>query len=142
LTLANFRIEKSPAPLAHLKDTPLAQTIEPIAKQARNFDPSNGQKLNILTLANIRIEKSPAPLAYLKDTPLVQTTELIAKQARIFDPPNGQRGYINCKQHISLPLLKELSVATEEIQRESKLQSCLRNPSAIWQKLVSLQTVF
>jgi len=105
--------------LAHLKDTPLAQTIEPIAKQARNFDPPNGQKLNILTLANTRIEKSPAPLAHLKGTPLVQTTDPIAKQAQNFDPTNGQRGYINSKQHILLPLLTELSVATEEIQRES-----------------------
>ena len=29
-------------------------------------------------------------------------------------------------------------MATEEIPRESKLQSCLRSPSAIWQKPVSL----
>ena len=39
-------------------------------------------------------------------------------------------------------LLTELSVATDEIHIESKLQSCLKNPSAIWQKPISLQSVF
>lgn len=112
------------------------------SKYLESSTPAFIRKLNTLTLANIRIEKSLTPLALLEDTPLVQAIEPIAKQARNFDPPNGQRGYMYPKQQIFLPLLTELSVATEEIQRESKLQSCLRNPSAIWQKPVSLQTVF
>lgn len=44
LTLADIRIENPPAPLACFKETPLAQTQEPIEKQAQNFDPPNGQR--------------------------------------------------------------------------------------------------
>lgn len=46
LTLADVRIsiENPLAPLARFKETPLVQTQEPIEKQARNFDPPNGQR--------------------------------------------------------------------------------------------------
>ena len=80
-----------------------------------------------MTLADIRIENPFAPLARLKDTPLVQTQEPIEKQARNFDPPNGQKGIYKLKTASFAATLTELSVATDEIHRESKLQSCLRN---------------
>ena len=44
LTLADIRIAESLAPLPHFKDTPLVQAIEPIAKQAQNFNLLNGQR--------------------------------------------------------------------------------------------------
>ena len=60
-------------------------------------------------------------------TPLVQTQEPIEKLARNFDPPNGQKGIYKLKTASFALTLTELSVATDEIHRESKLQSCLRN---------------
>ena len=102
----------------------LAYTEQQECQISGKFNTGLCQKLNTLTLVDIGIENPLAPLARLKDTPLVQTQEPIEKQAQNFDPPNGQRGYINSKQH---NLLTELSMATDEIHRESKLQSCLRN---------------
>ena len=64
------------------------------------------------------------------------------KLAAIFDLSNGQRGYINSKQHNLLWLLIELSVATDEIPLESKLQSCRSNSLVKWQQPNSSLTVF